>query len=62
MTYYSDDEEKGWKKIAGGIKPLAPGLWMSWKITEKRDPLPDAEEWTTREKSEEDILTWDAAE
>ncbi|GMQ81701.1 MAG: ferredoxin family protein [Rhodothermia bacterium] len=31
-------------------------------LTEKKDPLPDAEEWVTREKSEEDILTWDAAE
>ena len=27
-------------------------------ITEKADPLPDAEEWATREKSEENILDW----
>ena len=35
----------------------------SWpNITEKKDPLPDAEEWKNREKSEEDILTWEDSE
>jgi len=29
-------------------------------ITEKADPLPDCEEWTTREKSEADIMTYDS--
>jgi ferredoxin len=28
-------------------------------ITSKKDPLPDAEEWKTRPKSEADILTWE---
>ena len=27
-------------------------------ITEKSNPLPDAEEWASKEKSEEDILDW----
>jgi ferredoxin len=31
-------------------------------ITEKKDPLPEADEWLNREKSEQDILTWDTAE
>jgi ferredoxin len=35
---------------------------MGHNITEKEDPLPDAEEWKDREKSEEDILTWDTGE
>lgn len=32
---------------------------LDYNITEKKDPLPDADEWEEREKSEEDILTWD---
>ena len=32
---------------------------LGYNIVEKRDPLPDAEEWKTREKTEEDILDWE---
>ena len=35
---------------------------MGYNITEKKDPLPDAEQWDGREKSEEDILTWSLEE
>ncbi len=30
-------------------------------ITDKADPLPDAEEWATKAKSEQDIMTWEGA-
>ena len=33
--------------------------YLGYVITEKKDALPDAEEWKTREKSEEDILDWE---
>jgi len=33
--------------------------WQGHVITEKKDAPPDAEQWETREKSEQDILTWD---
>ena len=33
--------------------------WQDHVITDKKDGLPDAEQWETREKSEQDILTWD---
>ncbi len=32
---------------------------MGYNLTEKNDPLPDAEAWETRDKSEDDILTWE---
>ena len=32
---------------------------MGYNIVENKGGLPDAEEWEDREKSEEDILTWD---
>jgi ferredoxin len=34
-------------------------LDLGYNITEKKDPLPDAEEWANKEKTEQDILTWD---
>ncbi len=42
-------------------------LAQQWKelghnITENKDALPDAEEWKTREKTEQDILTWDTGD
>ncbi|MCB0719282.1 MAG: DUF3470 domain-containing protein, partial [Bacteroidetes bacterium] len=33
---------------------------LGYNLTEKLDPLPDAEEWKDREKSEQDIMTWEA--
>ena len=33
---------------------------LGYNITEKKDPLPDAEEWANKEKTEQDILTWEA--
>lgn len=35
---------------------------MGYNLTQKKDPLPDAEEWDGREKSEQDILTWEVEE
>jgi ferredoxin len=32
---------------------------MGYNITEMKEPPEDAEEWEDKEKSEEDILTWD---
>lgn len=32
---------------------------LGYNITQKKDPLSDADECATREKSVEDILTWD---
>lgn len=32
---------------------------LGYNITEKSGPLDHAEEWEDKEKSEEDILTWD---
>ncbi len=32
---------------------------LDYNIIEKTDPLPDAEEWKTREKNEELILDWE---
>lgn len=32
---------------------------LGCNITEKKEPLPDADYWTTAEKNEEDIRTWD---
>nr|BCX01393.1 MAG: ferredoxin [Bacteroidota bacterium] len=45
-------------------KEINAQLAEEWKalgmnITSKKDPLPDAEEWKTRPKSEADILTWE---
>lgn len=35
---------------------------MGYNITKKKEPLPDCDEWKEREKSAEDILTWDTGE
>lgn len=35
---------------------------MGYNLAEKKDPLPDALEWETREKSKDDILLWDVEE
>ena len=32
---------------------------LGYNIVEKKDAMPDAEEWKDREKSEEDILDWE---
>ncbi len=32
---------------------------LGYVLVEKKDPLPDAEEWKTREKNEELILDWE---
>lgn len=33
--------------------------WSDHNITENKGPLPDAEEWESKEKSEDDILGWE---
>jgi ferredoxin len=61
---YPDDElPEEWAHYAQWNEYLA-NQWreMGYNITEKTPPPDDAEEWETREKSEDDILTWDAAE
>jgi ferredoxin len=32
---------------------------MGYNITEEKDAPDDADEWQDKEKSEQDILTWD---
>ena len=65
---YADDELPGeWAHYAEWNAYLA-GQWqgLGYNITEKKDPLPTADEWGTEpqlsRKSEEDILTWEGAE
>jgi ferredoxin len=58
---FADDELPAkWQHYAQWNAYLAE-QWDSagYNLTEKKDPLPDADEWVGREKSEEDILTWD---
>lgn len=58
---YPDDEvPEQWRHYIEWNEYLA-NQWreMSYNLTEKKDPLPDAEAWEDREKSEDDILTWD---
>ena len=63
---YADDElPEEWAHYAEWNAYLAE-QWsrMGTNITEKKDPLPEAERWSappeSEQKSEEDILTWDA--
>ena len=35
---------------------------LGYNITEKKDPLPDAESWASKDKTEQDILTWETDE
>ena len=60
---YADDElPEKWSHYREWNEHLA-NEWrdLGYNITEKDDTvLPDAEEWESKEKSEEDILTWDA--
>ena len=58
---YADDElPEAYEHYAKWNEYLAE-QWqdLGYNITEKKDPLPNAAEWTDREKSEQDILTWD---
>jgi ferredoxin len=58
---YPDDEvPEKWAHYAEWNEYLA-NQWreMGFNITEKKDPPEDAEEWEDKEKSEQDILTWD---
>ncbi len=59
---YPDDEvPEEWEHYIEWNTHLAE-KWQEQdrNITERNDPLPDFEEWKTREKSEEDIREWDA--
>lgn len=59
---YADDElPDEWAHYAEWNAYLAE-QWadMGYNITEKKDPPADAHEWAEREKSEADILTWEA--
>lgn len=61
---YADDElPEKWSHYTEWNRYLSD-QWSSagYNITEKKDPLPDAEEWKSREKNEENILTWDGQE
>ncbi|MEX0599520.1 MAG: DUF3470 domain-containing protein, partial [Rhodothermales bacterium] len=61
---YADDElPEKWSHYREWNEYLA-NQWrdLGYNITEKTPGLPDAEEWETREKSEEDILTWDTGD
>ena len=61
--YVDDELPEKWAHYTEWNAHLAD-QWreLGYNITEKKDSLPDAEEWTTKEKSEEDILTWEGAE
>ena len=61
---YADDElPEQWAHYTEWNRYLSE-QWqnLGYNITEKQDPLPDASEWATQEKSEQDILTWDTGE
>ena len=78
VTPYNTGQDQGFKsrvsfeKITGVLRATSAAEWnaylanqwqaMGYNITEKKDALPDAEEWKAREKSEEDILTWETDE
>jgi len=58
---YPDDEvPEKWEHYAQWNEYLS-NQWreLGYNITETKEPSEDAEEWEDREKSEEDILTWD---
>ena len=56
---FPDDElPEQWAHYAQLNESLSE-QWQDHVITDKKDALPDAEQWETREKSEQDILTWD---
>ncbi len=56
---FPDDElPEQWAHYAQWNEHLS-AQWQDHVITEKKDGLPDAEQWETREKSEQDILRWD---
>ncbi len=59
---YADDElPEEWAHYQEWNEHLA-NQWrdLGYNITEKAEEFPNAEEWESKEKSEEDILTWDA--
>ena len=58
--YPEDELPEKWQHYAEWNAFLS-NQWQetAHNITEKQDPLPDADEWRTRDKSEEDILTWE---
>lgn len=59
--YPEDEVPEEWAHYIEWNRYLAE-QWkaMGYNITEKKGPLPDAETWRTRPKSEKDILTWEA--
>ena len=58
---YADDElpEKWQHYIEWNAYLSKQWEAADYRITEKKDALPDAETWKDAPKSEEDILTWD---
>jgi ferredoxin len=61
---YADDEiPEEWEHYVEWNAYLAD-KWKRYDhvITEKKDAMPDAEEWAEKEKSEEDILDWEGEE
>jgi ferredoxin len=61
--YPEDEVPAAWVHYIEWNRYLAE-QWKTqgFNITEKKDPLPDAEAWRSRPKSEKDILTWDVSE
>jgi len=59
---YADDELPAELEHYAEWNTYLSNQWqeLGKNITEKADPLPDADAWATKEKSEQDILTWEA--
>lgn len=56
---YADDElPEEWAHYAEWNAYLSE-KWETYNITEKKEALPTVDEWSGKEKSEEDILTWE---
>jgi len=58
--YPEDQLPEEWEHYTQWNEYLA-NQWrdLGYNITEKTPPLDDAEEWEEKDKSEQDILTWD---
>lgn len=55
---YADDELPDHLSHYAELNQSLSEQWASRNITDKRDPLPDAEEMRYASKSEADILNW----
>ncbi len=56
---FADDElPEQWAHYAEWNTYLAE-QWADKNIVESKEPMPEAEEWATKEKTEENILMWE---